>query len=208
MSDVKLEIIFSDEQLETIYASRCKVIIGKYGNTPESQFGVAWQAFRPLGSNCITWGDDYGLYASSTRLLEGAKLHQTSYSKYAAVRGRQYTLMESGVISNPGDQTCNDKFYMLNNYSSKKIMTVGLCQKASINGEFTKWNAISAVPVMNKHAIFMKPTHRVSVWLESMIESNTVFSSVESPKTNIHFSVGVPAIQLTYDSDIGSFVAK
>ena len=208
MNGYELEIVFSDEQLEILYESGCKVVIGKSCNMPENKYRVAWQVFRPLGINLVSWRNEYGIYASSTRLLEGARLHQTSYSKNTAVKGREYTLLDSGVISPPGQAADTDKYYLLNSYSSKSMMTIGLCQKATINGEHTAWNAISAVPVMKNHSIAMEPTLRVSVWLESMIDSNTVFSTVRSAVVNVNFDHEEYKIRLTYDSVNGVFLIE
>ena len=61
-----LNLEFSDDQLNTIYAANQKVtLVKKIG---ADQGSVAWITFQPFKSNTVVWDTDYEVYCSPSNL--------------------------------------------------------------------------------------------------------------------------------------------
>ncbi|MEL6671586.1 MAG: hypothetical protein AAFR61_05320 [Bacteroidota bacterium] len=199
-----LRISFTDAQLEAIYATNSNVIVAK--PTEDSEANVAWQVFKPLQSNSLTWEEQYGIYVSTTSAASGARLEQLSSVPVGAAPDKLYTLLPSGVISGPAEGGAPDAFALQNKYQVNPYMTVGLYQNATVNGVDILGNALSAAPVLEASTAIMTPFTTVYVWLQSRIESNTIVTTVASPMTELKFGGGVDTIQTSYDTTTGKFL--
>ncbi|MEM9546634.1 MAG: hypothetical protein AAGA77_11720 [Bacteroidota bacterium] len=203
----KLDIAFTNEQLLAIYASGTNVIVAKPPSSGSDSPNVAWQVIRPLQSNSLTWVEEYGIYTSTTKITDGAKLDQLSAVPLPAVQNKLYTLQPSGVITGPQQGGTANAYSLYNNFGSDPlIMTVGLFQDASVNGTSIIGNAISAAPVLNQSTARMTPYTVVYVWLQSQVVSNSVVTDVTSPMTKVTFGGGENQISLKYDSYSGTFI--
>jgi hypothetical protein len=201
----ELAVAFTNEQLNTIYATGTNVIVAKPsgGGAPN----VAWQAFRPMQANTLDWEELYGVYASTAQITNGAKLTQLSSTGIPAAMEKLYTLQPSGVIAGPASGGTSNAFSLLNQYaSSMGYMTVGLYQDATINGTKIAGNAVSAAPVMLQSTATMTPYTTVYIWLASQVVSNSVVTTVTSPMTELRFGGGVDTISVSYDSSSGKFL--
>ncbi|WP_420573795.1 hypothetical protein [Kordia sp.] len=217
MSTYKLQIFFSDNELRAIYETGANVIISKpsiNGNDPN----VAWQVFKPFNANTITWEENYGIYASTSELKSGAELNQLAFIPIGASMGKLYKLESNATIDGPLSGGTKGFYTLTNNYSEgtipetenskKRIMTLGLFQDANINGMNIKGNAVSAAPVLLGSTATMTPYSTVYIWLQSQIRSNTVVTTITSPKTALRFTDNMHEISVSYDIDSGKFVSK
>ncbi len=204
MIDFELRIAFTDEQLQTIYQTNTNVVIAK--PTSESDPNVAWQVFKPLRSNKLTWEEQYGIYASTCSMQNGALLEQLSNVPIPAATNKLYTLEPSGIISGPTTGGSPNAFALQNLYEPSNYMTVGLYQDATVNGTDIIGNAISAAPVMLASTALMTPFTTVYIWLQSQIESNTVITTVTSPMTELKFGGAIDSISVAYDTASGKFL--
>lgn len=204
MADYSLETAFTNEQLQTLYATGSNVVIAK--PTGGSRPDVAWQVFKPMQGNKLTWTEEYGIYASTSEVANGAVLDKLSSVPVGAAMNKLYTLQPSAVITGPDTGGVPNAFSLLNKYSEKDYMTVGLYQDATVNGTEIAGNAISAVPVLLASVADMTPYTTVYIWLQSQVISNTVVTLVTSPMTELKFGGGINDISLSYDSASGKFI--
>ncbi|QHI35474.1 hypothetical protein IMCC3317_08200 [Kordia antarctica] len=204
MSTFNLKTAFTNEQLRNIYIAGINVIVAKPtgGGNPN----VAWQVYKPLQGNTITWKEEYGIYASTSDVVNGARLSQLSSVPVGAIQNKLYTLEPDGSTSGPASGGKPNSYALENKYSNKDYMTVGLFQDANVNGTDIAGNAISAVPTLLAHTAVMTPYTTVYIWLESNVVSNTVVTNVTSPMTALKFGGGVDTISVAYDSETGKFI--
>ncbi|SHM41780.1 hypothetical protein SAMN05444266_10820 [Chitinophaga jiangningensis] len=204
MADYSLNVGFTNDQLQVLYATGTNVVVAKPSGSGNPN--VAWQVFKPLMANQLSWDEQYGLYASTSSVTNGATLSQMSNVPVGAAMNKLYTLQDSGVISGPASGGQPNAFSLLNTYSSKDYMTVGLYQNANVNGVDILGNAISAVPVLKMSTAVMTPYTTVYIWLQSQVKSNSVVTTVTSPMTQLNYGGGINSISVAYDSDSGKFL--
>jgi len=201
----ELNLNFSNDQLETISETNTKVIVAKptNGGAPN----VAWQSFDPLTDNTLTWEEKYGVYVTTSKVVNGAELTKLSATDIPAANGKLYTLGNAGSISTPGASVdAKTSFSLLNSYSKQPYMTVGLYQDANVNGTAIAGNAISAAGTMLASTAVMTPYTTLYVWLQSEVQSNTVVTTVTSPMTELKFGGSVETISTSYDAETGMFL--
>ncbi|HKB60608.1 MAG TPA: hypothetical protein VKC56_11250 [Gallionellaceae bacterium] len=204
MPNYELDVAFTNQQLETIYATGTNVIVAK--PTSGAAPNVAWQVFRPLQANTVAWEEQYGIYASTAQLVNGATLSRLSSTGIPAAQNQLYTLADSGVITGPVSGGAPDSYALENSYSGLPFMTVGLYQDATVNGTAIANNAVSAAGVMLASTAVMMPYTTVYIWLQSQVVSNTVVTTVTSPMTQLKFGGGVSQISVAYNSASGTFL--
>lgn len=203
MSQFNLKVAFTQEQLEIMYAAGINVIIGKLsdGGPPN----VAWQVFKPLKENTLSWIEEYGIYASTTNIYNGAIINPLSSTPSGAMIGKQYVLENSGIISGPHGGGYPNAFLLLNQLGSMPYMTAGLYQNASINGSERTGNVVSAIPLLSYSMAAMTPSTTLYIWLQSNVVSNSI-TKATSLMTELKFGSTVNEISIKYDSATGKFV--
>lgn len=199
-----LKTAFTNTQLELLYATGTNVIVAKPARG--SQPNVAWQVFRPMQANILKWSEEYGVYASTSVVTNGATLSQLSSVPVGAREDMLYTLEPNSIISGPVFGGMPGAFALMNNFGEKPYMTVGLYQNANVNGIDMIGNAISAAPVLLQSTALMTPSNTVYIWLQSQVVSNTVVTMVTSPMTKLTFDDRTTEWSVTYDSASGYFV--
>jgi hypothetical protein len=200
-----LDVAFTNDQLQVLYATGTNVIVAKPaagGSTPN----VAWLVFKPLGGNEIVWDEEYGIYASTAAITNGAKLTQLSSVPVPAADAKTYTLEDSGAITGPDPGGDPHTFNLVNQYSNKPYMTIGLFQNANVNGTDILKSAISAAPVLLASTAVMTPYTTVYIWLQSNVTGNCVVTNVTSPMTKLLFGGSTSQISVAYDSASGKFL--
>lgn len=204
MSNYTLNIAFTNQQIETLFATGTNVVLSKppKGDQPN----VAWQVFKPAPSNVVSWVEEYGIYASSTLITQGAYIPQYSNTSIPAYTGKLYTLEPSGVISGPASGGFLEAFTLKNQYDSKDYMAAGIYQNATVNNSTIKGNATSSNYVLLTNSLKMKPTTTTYIWLQSQVKSNTIVTNVTSPMTELIFPAGVNELSIAYDSSSGTFI--
>ena len=165
---------------------------------------VAWQVFKPMQANTLSWEELYGIYASTVDFRNGARLIQLS-STGPAEKSKLYPLLDRGVITGPFQGGSPHSFSLLNLYSHQRYMTVGLYQDANVNGTEIDGNAVSAAPVLFRGTAVMIPFTTVYIWLVSSVVSNSI-TMATSPMTQLKFGDGVDTISVAYDSASGTFL--
>lgn len=199
-----LKTAFTNEQLQIMYATGTNVVVGKPSDGRSTN--VAWQVFKPMQANLLSWKEEYGIYASTADIRNGAVLSQLSNTPIGSEIGKQYILQDYGMIVGPMGGGYPNAFVLLNQFGSKPYMTAGLYQNATVNGSDRIGNAVSATTVLMQSAAVMSPSTTLHLWLQSQVVSNSVVTTITSPITELKFGGNVTEISVAYDSATGKFV--
>jgi hypothetical protein len=208
MPTFTLNTAFDQNSLNIFYQTGTNVVVAKpssSGGTPN----VAWVVFRPLPANSMTWQEQYGIYASTSSIQNGATLIQMSATSFPAGSGQMYTLSPAGVFTGPTSGGAANTYTASNQYNnlpSPGYLTFGLYQNATVNNTSLIGNAVSAAPVMYQSTAVMTPYTTIYIWTQSQVQSNTVVTVVTSVTTQVTFGGTVSEVSLQYDPTTGGFV--
>lgn len=203
MSTYKLKLSFTSEQLKAFYAAGSNIAVAKPSQENVGP-NVIWQVIRPMPEVEVEWNEEYGIYASTAAISNGAVLRKMSKSGFPAAGGKGYVLGPEGVFEASGPEGEKDSFYGTNHFPED--LTFGLYQDAIVGGKRVAGNAISAAPLLRGSTAQMTPYTTVYVWLQSQVASNTVVTRVTSPQEKVLFGGGQNEASLTYDSASGTLV--
>lgn len=206
MLSFMLETAFTQQDLDRIYTSGSNVVVAKPNNGGAPN--VAWIVYRPLVDNVIEWEEQYGIYASNADVINGAVLTQMSQTDVPASDNVLYPFTPSGYFGPPESGGVSGSFTARNDYDNlpKGYLTMGLFQKATVNGSTGPANAVSAAPVIYRSKAQMTPFTTVYLWIQSQVRSNTVVTNVTSPQTRVTFGGGVTKVSLRYNANTGTFL--
>jgi hypothetical protein len=208
MATYTLNTSFTAQDLSRFLATGSNLVVAKpsaSGGAPN----VAWVVYAPWENNTMTWAEEYGIYASTASLVNGALLTQMSRSEFPALDGKTYPFTPNGAFGAPEQGGQPGSFYAFNAYQNATgYLTFGLFQDALINGTPASGNAISAAPVLYNSTAQMTPFTTIYLWVQSQVQSNSVVTLVTSPMTKVTFGGGVTSISLAYDSQTGTFVPQ
>ena len=204
MPTFTLNVSFTAEQLNAIYATGNNVILAK--DTNANKTNVAWLVFKPFQKNTVQWEEQYGIYASSCEVNSGVTITSNAMAPFPAVTDKLYTLDAQGEITGPEDGGQANAYSIVNDFNAKPYMTVGLYQDAMVNGTVQTGKYLNAIPLLFKSTAFMKPLEPIYIWLQSQITSGTIISTTTSPVTKLNFGGSVDQISVKYDSATGTFI--
>jgi hypothetical protein len=200
MSDITLNITFTQDQLNTFSNEGQSLVIAKSLNGAFPN--VAWQVFTPLKENVFEWTEEYGIYASTNLMNIGAELTQLSNIPISATQDEIYTLENDGTISDSLSRCVQGSYNLLNRYRQTEFVTVGLFQDATVNGNLIKGNAVSAIQIPQSTIAVMNSNSTIHLWIQSGVESNTV---VDTPQVSSGFVINENTMYLIFDSSTGLF---
>jgi hypothetical protein len=197
MSQYRLNVHFTGDDLDTIYACKQRVIIVKH--TLEQQSKVAWVSFKPFAINTIDWENQFSIYASSSEIQGGAKI-----TKLSTCEGQCQlnTIFDRGYFSStkPDDSISPNSYKITNGDRDEKMLLFGLAQNVSVNGTAYVDNPINAILVPRKQFAVMTPVERIDVFLEANIDSSTVLSRIDSQSVALAYGEGTTELSLNYDA--------
>jgi hypothetical protein len=206
MPTFSLNTSFDQNSLRMLYASGSNVVVGKpnAGGSPN----VAWIVFRPMMRNQMTWEEQYGIYASTTSIMNGARLVQMSTTNFPASSGQVYPLLPAGYFGPPQSGGVPGSYGAINQFNNlpQGYLTIGLFQNAMVNGSNLTGNAVSAAPVLYQSTAVMTPYATVYIWIQSQVMSNTIVTNVTSVQTRVTFGGSVTSISLMFDPNTGGFI--
>lgn len=209
MPTFTLNASFDQDSLSMLYATGTNVVVAKPngGGSPN----VAWIVFRPLQANSLTWEEQYGIYASTSAITNGATLSKMSATGDPAASGQVYTMLPAGFFGLPESGGSPNSYTAVNTWNNLPpggpgYLTMGLYQSATVNGSSLIGNAVSAAPVLYQSTATMTPFTTVYIWTQSQVASNTVVTNVTSVQTKAVFGGSVTDITLAYDPTSGGFI--
>lgn len=214
-----LNIRFTNEQLQAIYATESKVVLAQLSQN-QSAPNIAWQVFSPFQSNSVTWEQAYGMYASTTEIHDGITVTNLTMYPAPVVPDKLYILQADGKIVNSESmqsesieseslssesESTTGAFKLRNQYGRVPYMTIGLSEDAIVNGTQIQNNAISAKAILLQNTAMMRPSGTMCLWLQSDIEANKAITEIGAPLTQLNFDAGRTEITVGYDTASGLF---
>ena len=182
----QLNISIDAEGLQMIYASGQSVTVVKIVVSNPLSGGmlpVAWTAFQPLEENSVTWSENYYIYATTTPIMAGATIVQTSMTPAPVQTGWTYTFINGQFTGAQGGMS--DAFNMINQQGN--MFNFGLSQQAVINNVPTM-APLNAIPVLNNQLASFTPVQTISVFLSTSYNGGTVLSQVPYNALTFSFS--------------------
>lgn len=204
MAQYTLNISFTNDQLQAIYATGANVILAKSVRNHDPS--VAWQVFRPVVNNTVSWEESYGLYASLTPIQNGANIVYVANTPPGALTGRVYTIASAGYISGPGADGPPGNFVIANQYTGAPSMTLGLSQDATVNGVLFQDNMIYAYTAFQMMTLMILPDTAIYLWLQPQVRSRSIVTDIPAPVSKVEFANGQNEVSVQYNSGTGLFV--
>lgn len=209
MPSYSLKFIVEPKDLELIRASGQRITLAKPVNTDTSA-NVVWLSIDPFASTDVEWSEEYGIYASTTAVSQGAAITKLSESEFPAIDGANYTFTSGAIFNGPfSDGGVAKGSYGAQNdmpQGNYPVLTFGLTQSALVNKAPAERKPISATPVLATQSIVMTPFTNVYVWLQSQFASETIITKITGKTAKARFGGGVSEITLKYDAALGVFV--
>ncbi|MDR1219347.1 MAG: hypothetical protein LBK73_07045 [Treponema sp.] len=204
-----LNLTIKDADLRILAASGLRIAIARpVGNGAPN---VAWLVFDPFMGNTVEWSEEYGLYASTTDVKQGARILKLSELPPKVADGKSYFFgRDQTPVFDPGDDPCALGSFQVENLmavGSYPQLTFGLTQKAIINGRAVDASCINATMTPAQMTAVFTPRATVYVWLQNIYPSGAVITDVVSKTTQVEFNGGVTENTLEYDAAQGCFVA-
>jgi len=162
---------------------------------------VAWLTFRPLMYDTVTWIDAYGLYATTQALQAGATIRMTSVSEGTIQRGWLYTF-ENGVFN--GQSGSGTTFNVQDGDSSYPMLTFGLAQQATVNGQIV-YAPLNGVPALYNQQASFWPLEALSIFLSSYDDNGVVISRIPGSALVVELTAQNPAANIGFNSADNTF---
>lgn len=202
----QLTIQLTPDQLAAFAITSSQIAIAK---SAAGKPQIVWQSLRPIEELTMTWEENYGIYATQTKMSAGAKIVSTARVKGNAVNGEEYALIKDGFFvaqENPGDPSA---YYARNLFTPENDpMGFGLTQTAELAGSGTVLpsNPISYALVLPESKADMTPFTTLYVWVQSLVQGGSVVTEVTGPQLAVPYGGGKNKHTLVYSK--GKFEFK
>lgn len=208
MTAYSLQLLIDPQDLALLYAAGQRITLAKA--THSGPPNVAWLVFDPLQSNTVQWMEEYGLYASTTSLQQGAMIAQLAQSGMPAQSGASYSFTSAAMFNGPFPGGPPGAYRVQNDMpgSIYPMPTFGLIQSAQVNGVYLAGKPVSAWPVLATQALTFTPANSIYIWLQSMFGSATIVTQIIGRVTIARFGGNVTELTLKYDAGSGQFVQQ
>ena len=199
----QLIIDIDDAGLTNIYKAGQSVTIVKSvvanplssGNLP-----IAWVSFQPFETNSVTWVENYNIYATTTQLISGATIMQTSVTAAPVQTGWTYTFAQGSFT---GAQGGGSATYNMNNQQNG-MYSFGLSQQAVINN-MPVMAPLNAIPVMYNEGATFTPEETVSIFLSNTSNNGVVLSQVSSNALTVTLTSQTPTASIGFNDSNNTF---
>lgn len=155
---------------------------------------VLWNATQPGPAMTYQWQNQFGLYASQTRLQAGARINIVSQLN-SVQSGQLYPFQADGAFGGPTGGAPNNTVGVINQMT--QTMTFGLIQQAVINGQMQGPGPVSAssvptgmtfpIPELATIGFFITQTNQAGVVLASIPQPSILIDTATSPQINLSF---------------------
>jgi hypothetical protein len=204
-----LNLAIKDADLRVLATCGLRVTIAKpVGNGSPN---VAWLVFDPFTENTVEWSEEYGLYASTVEIKQGARIYKMSESLSTVTDGKSYLFgRDQTPVFDPGSESCALGSFQIENrmaYDRYQYLTFGLTQEARINENPIGASPINAAIVPTQMSVTFTPRTTVYVWLQNIYSSGTIVTDIVSKTTAVEFGGDVTTNALEYDAAQGCFIA-
>ncbi len=206
--DFSVKFLIEPKDLEYIKAAQQRITLAKPVNSDTPS--VIWLSIDPFQSTDVQWTEQYGIYASTTQIAEGANITKLSETPFPAQDGAYYTLSAATTFNGPfpGGGVARGSFGADNGVpnSAYPVLTFGLTQNAMINQRPAERKPLSATPVLATQFVNMTPYTIVYAWLQSQFTSETIITRITGKRAKITLGGSVNSVTLKYSPELGMFV--
>jgi hypothetical protein len=201
MANYQLNIQIATQDVQTINAAGQKVAIVKsVGNS--SGTPVIWVGFAPFENNQVSWQNQYGVYASSTQVQNGATIFKTSAVNPASAN--VYYPFVNGTFNPPTTPGGGNNTYGITNSYSQPF-TFGMAQSVTANGNAFEASPLNAVPVLSNQNALFTPIERVKVFLFANFDNGVIISNITSNALEVDLTQ-IANRTIKYDQASGTFL--
>jgi len=190
MPDYRLQLLIDPADLTIIRAAGQRITLAKPVNSDSSP-NVIWLSIDPFQSTEVQWSEEYGIYASTTAVQQGASITKLSETGVPAQDGAGYTFTSAATFNGPfsGSGVARGSYGAQNDMpnASYPMLTFGLTQSALINQKPTERKPISATPVLSTQFANMTPFSSVYIWLQSQFSSETIITKITGKTSKARF---------------------
>lgn len=199
----QLNISIDSNGLNQIYAANQAVTIVKSvvanplaaGNLP-----IAWIAFQPFLQNSVSWIENYNIYATTTQLMAGATIVQTSITGAPVQTGWTYTFAQGQFTGATGGAAGT---YTVTNEQGG-MFNFGLSQQATVNNVVI--NApLNAIPILNNESASFTPEENVSIFLSNTVNNGVVLSQVASNALTVTLTSQNATVNIGFTDSTNTF---
>jgi hypothetical protein len=201
-----LDLKIDANSLHIFRTVNMKIVLAKLvgGGNPN----VIWGVFEPFETNKVEWTEEFGLYASPTKIENGAEIHKYS-EVFPAQDAAYYSFNPDYTFSGPftGSGASGVGQLKVNNHMPKdpySTLTFGLEQKVTLNGTVIDAHPINIVPADS--SITFIPLKTIFVWTQNFLTSGTVITQIYSKRTSVTFGESKISQTLAYDPQTGGFL--
>jgi hypothetical protein len=210
MQVYSIELLIDPEHLQAIKSAKQHIILAKSVSetcTPN----VVWQSFEPQADNVVTWSEEYGIYASSTKLVHGARILKTSSTPYPVQDAAAYTFEADATFHGPDHGPIapgQHQYTIINNVppSLYPSLAFGLVQSAIINDTLMCTRPLNAQAVPAQQRVTFTPFTSVYIWLQPVLASGTMITHIPHNVAMVSFPSPVNAQMLKYDAQQHRFI--
>ncbi len=208
MAIFKLIIQVSKEDREGALKGQ-KLILTKASQDGDGN--TSWVATKPFGVTTITWEQNYGVYASTTEIKNGATISRLSSKpgigdSGAAQNKMLYNFTDDATFVDGPLSLPNNNYGAKNSYSELDFLTMGVMQEANVNGKKVM-NPINALTVPRGQNYQSEPIEKVTLFASKTIGSETIISTISTDTFEAVYRDGKQEITCHYDNTQGKFVA-
>ncbi|MDP5277059.1 hypothetical protein [Chengkuizengella axinellae] len=200
----QLTVNFSKEDVQLVNCVNQRVIVLK--QLPGSSADVAWLVFEAFEKNTVSWNPEYSVYASRSDIEAGAVIDKQSETGLLP-GGSQLNFKQGAFdfINKKGDPGTYNVNYIQAGLYDEQPITIGLAQPATVNGNISSDpKIISAGNVLFSDNIKMTPEEKITVFMQSQIQTGQVLSTITSQAITLEFSGSNNNQSITYQN--GTFV--
>ncbi|MBN8738755.1 MAG: hypothetical protein BGP24_12550 [Lysobacterales bacterium 69-70] len=209
MPDYRLQLLIDPTDLSVIRTAGQRITLAKPVNSDSSP-NVIWLSIDPFQSTEVQWSEEYGIYASTTAVQQGASITKLSETGVPAQDGASYSFTSAATFNGPfsSGSVARGSYGAQNDMpnSNYPMLTFGLTQSALINQKPAERKPISATPVLATQFANMTPFSTVYIWLQSQFSSETIITKITGKTSKARFGGGVNDLSLKYDANLGVFV--
>lgn len=214
MSDYKLQISISEEDLKVLYKAGGRIVIREH-SSDNANHNLNWISFLPFENNVIDWNGDYGLYAS---IAEPDSQGQIEPMSFIAAKPQYIYEFSNGIFHNPefGPGLGVSTYEVNNRMTEYKGLTFGLAKDAIVNGisiekrpfsaQYVPFGMFLSVEASEKIDIFWRFDTDKDTSKETSKEIDNLIRQLESQVLTVEFLKEDHEHKAQYDGKQGCFV--
>ncbi|MFI2609402.1 hypothetical protein [Kitasatospora sp. NPDC018619] len=210
MTEYTLKIEITDTGLNTIGNAQQSVCLAKDVGTAGSTSNTArtvWVKIDPGENNVVTWEEDYRIYASESKIVDGAQVSSTTRTRDVVTLDYCYPFTKNNVFGEGTEDKDGEGYYSLHNGSNWTIneerqVCSGLYQVSTVSGGGNDTNdqgPLNACYVPYNEKGRFAPEEVVYVWAQKVADTGVVKEKVTTDMLKVEYDTGETSKTVHYD---------